>query len=186
MMQIEKMSQEKETDTVKTATDKLNEYVNEIRAGAKGLIIGKGSSAEFVKGIKYEFAKCCNPIPGDEVIGFVTQSEGIKVHRKNCRNIINLFLKEPERVIEIKLDDSGTGDFTGGIKIIGEDKPGMLNEITKALLKNYKVNIRSINFSSKGSVFEGTIILSVDNLKQLNEIIDKINSQEGIFSASRI
>lgn len=186
MMQFEKMVQDKETDTVKSATDKLTEYVNEVRAGAKGLIIGKGDSAEFVKGIKYEFAKCCNPIPGDEVIGFVTQSEGIKVHRKNCRNIINLFLKEPARVIEIRLDESGTGDFTGGIKIIGEDKPGMLNEITKALLKNYKINIRSINFSSKGSVFEGTIILSVENLKQLNEIIEKINSQEGIFSATRI
>jgi (p)ppGpp synthase/HD superfamily hydrolase len=136
-------------------------------------------------GIKYDFAQCCNPIPGDDVIGFITQTEGIKIHRKNCKNLVNLFLIDPQRIVEINWGESSAGEFTGGIKIIGEDKPGILNEITKTISKSFKINIKSLNINSKGNMFEGTLILAVENLKQLNEIIEKINSQSGIFIAER-
>jgi GTP diphosphokinase / guanosine-3',5'-bis(diphosphate) 3'-diphosphatase len=160
-------------------------YVKEARSSGTGILIGGSTNEKEMQGIKYGFANCCNPIPGDDVIGFITQTEGIKIHRKNCKNIVNLFLVDPQRIVEINWGDSSSGEFTGGIKIIGEDKPGVLNEITKTISKNYKVNIKSLNIFSKGSMFEGTLILAVENLKQLNEIIDKINSQEGIFSAER-
>jgi len=163
----------------------FDKYVKDARSTGTGILIGSSTDEKEMAGIKYGFANCCNPIPGDDVIGFVTQTEGIKIHRKNCKNIVNLFLVDPQRIVEINWGDSSTGEFTGGIKIIGEDKPGVLNEITKTISKNFKVNIKSLNIFSKGSMFEGTLILAVENLTQLNAIIDKINSQEGIFIAER-
>jgi RelA/SpoT family (p)ppGpp synthetase len=163
----------------------FDKYVKDARSTSAGIMIGNGGTEKEMDGIKYDFAQCCNPIPGDDVIGFITQTEGIKIHRKNCKNIVNLFLIDPQRIVEINWGDSSTGEFTGGIKIIGEDKPGILNEITKTISKSFKINIKSLNINSKGNMFEGTLILAVENLKQLNAIIDKINSQEGIFIAER-
>lgn len=119
------------------------------------------------------------------MIGFVTQTEGIKIHRKNCNNIINLYLLEPDRIVEINWGDTSGVDFVGGIKIIGEDKPGILNEITEMLSKNFKLNIKSVNIFTKSSMFEGTIIVEIENVKQLNLVIEKINNHKNIFSASR-
>jgi RelA/SpoT family (p)ppGpp synthetase len=163
----------------------FDKYVKDARAATTGIFIGNGATEKEMDGIKYDFAQCCNPIPGDDVIGFITQTEGIKIHRKNCKNIVNLFLIDPQRVVEINWGDSSAGEFTGGIKIIGEDKPGILNEITKTISKSFKINIKSLNINSKGNMFEGTLILAVENLKQLNAIIDKINAQSGIFIAER-
>ncbi len=167
--------------------DSLNfdKYIKEVQSSSKEITIGNFESGTEISGIKYSYAKCCNPIPGDDVIGYITQTEGIKIHRKNCNNIINLYLHEPERILEINWGETEGGDFTGGIKIIGEDKPGILNELTEMLSKNFKINIKSVNIHTKGSMFEGTMILCVDNLKQLNSIIEKINNHKGIFSATR-
>lgn len=151
----------------------------------KSISLGSKADKTNIQGIKYDYAKCCNPIPGDDVIGFVTQTEGIKIHRKNCNNIINLYLLEPDRIVEINWGESKGVGFVGGIKIIGEDKPGVLNELTETLSKNFKLNIRSVNIFTKGSMFEGTMIIEIENLKQLNSVIEKINNHKGIFSASR-
>lgn len=139
-----------------------------------------------LQGLQYSFAKCCNPIPGDEVIGFVTKTEGIKIHRKNCNNVVNLFLHHQDRILEVKWNDSGMGEFTGGIKLIGEDRAGILNELTNAISKKFKTNIKSVVINTRGSIFEGTLILSIRNLKQLNDIIETLNKQQGIFSATRL
>ncbi len=162
----------------------FSKFVDEARTSAEGIILSNGST-QSITGLKYEFAKCCNPIPGDEVIGFVSMEKGLRIHRKICKNVVNLFLKEPERVIQISWNDKGVGEFTGGIKIIGEDRPGILNEITKTISKNFNSNIKSVDIKTKNSMFEGTLILSIQNLKQLNQIIEKINNQEGVFSVTR-
>jgi RelA/SpoT family (p)ppGpp synthetase len=120
----------------------FNKYVTDARASTNGINIALDSQQN-ISGIKFDFAKCCNPIPGDDVIGFISQDKGIRIHRKNCKNIINLFLKEPERIIQINWNEAGIGEFTGGIKIIGEDRPGILNEITKTISKNFNSNIKS-------------------------------------------
>ena len=171
-------------------TRDFDKYLKEAQTGKNKLSLGNKNSLSNISGIKYDFAKCCNPIPGDDVIGYVTQTEGIKIHRKNCNNIINLYLLEPERIVEInwgKAELSTEGnEFTGGIKIIGADKPGILNEITETLSKSFqRINIKSLNIYSKGSMFECTLILSVENLKQLNNVIEKINNHKGVFSAIR-
>lgn len=162
----------------------FDKFVKEARTSKNGIILGNGSTQN-INGLKYDFAKCCNPIPGDEVIGFISYEKGIRIHRKICKNILNLFLKEPERIIPINWNETDGNDFTGGIKIIGEDRPGILNQITKTISKNFNSNIRSVDIKTRSSMFEGTLILSIQNLKQLNQIIEKINSQEGVFSVER-
>ncbi|MDQ3019508.1 MAG: bifunctional (p)ppGpp synthetase/guanosine-3',5'-bis(diphosphate) 3'-pyrophosphohydrolase [Bacteroidota bacterium] len=162
----------------------FDKFVHDARTSTAGISLGSGS-VQNIQGIQYDFAKCCNPIPGDDVIGFISQEKGIRIHRKNCKNIVNLFLKEPERIIQINWNETELGEFTGGIKIIGEDRPGILNEITKTIAKNFNSNIKSVDIKTKSSMFEGTFILSIQNLKQLNQIIEKITNQEGVFSVTR-
>ncbi|MBK6771515.1 MAG: bifunctional (p)ppGpp synthetase/guanosine-3',5'-bis(diphosphate) 3'-pyrophosphohydrolase [Ignavibacteria bacterium] len=162
----------------------FDKFVKEARTSKNGIMLGNGSKQN-INGLKYDFAKCCNPIPGDEVIGFISYEKGIRIHRKICKNMLNLFLKEPERIIPINWNETDGNDFTGGIKIIGEDRPGILNQITKTISKNFNSNIRSVDIKTRSSMFEGTLILSIQNLKQLNQIIEKINSQEGVFSVER-
>ncbi len=166
-------------------TETFNKFISDARALETDISLGKGGEIEKMKGLKYEYAKCCNPIPGDDVIGFITFNEGIKIHRRNCKNILNLYLHEPNRIIEINWGETGKGEFTGGIKIIGEDRPGLIKDITSVISKNFSVNIKSMNIYAKEAMFEGTLILVVENLKQLNSIIEKINVQPGILSASR-
>lgn len=161
-------------------------FIQDARSSTNGIALRNGKSNNDISGLKYEFAKCCNPIPGDEVLGFVSKTEGIKIHRKSCKNIVNLFLHDPDRILEINWNDNGMGEYTGGLKIIGEDRPGMLNDITNIISHNFQnTNIKSVVINTKGSMFEGTLILTINNLKQLNQIIDKINNQEGVFSVTR-
>jgi guanosine-3',5'-bis(diphosphate) 3'-pyrophosphohydrolase len=173
-----------DTFSTEEHSTEFNKYVNDARTNANGIKLGKGT-LQNIKGIQYDFAKCCNPIPGDEVIGFISNEKGIRIHRKTCKNVLNLFLKEPERIIQINWNETDIGEFTGGIKIIGEDRPGILNEITKTISKNFNSNIKSVDIKTKSSMFEGTLIVSIQNLEQLNRIIEKINNQEGVFSVTR-
>ncbi|MBV6478022.1 MAG: GTP pyrophosphokinase [Ignavibacteria bacterium] len=165
-------------------TADFSKFVKEARTSNKGISLGNGFENN-INGLKYDFAKCCNPIPGDDVIGFISFEKGIRIHRKTCKNIVNLFLREPERIVQINWNETGGSDFTVGIKIIGEDKQGILTLITKTISKNFNLNIRSVDIKTKNSMFEGIFILSIQNLNQLNQIIEKINSMEGVFSVER-
>lgn len=178
--------QKNESNKPPEESEILEKFVETARATSDGISIGKDGDMTYIKGLKYEFAKCCNPIPGDEVIGYISHNEGIKIHRKSCNNIVNLFLMDPNRIVEVNWGEAGITDFTGGVKLIGEDIPGLLNEITEVISKSFKRNIRSVNIFTKGSLFEGTIIFTVENVKQLTSIIEKLSSHKGIISASRI
>jgi len=171
--------------SIKDDEEKYDKFLTKARESSPGIFIGSDDDKQNIEGLKYEFAKCCNPIPGDDVIGYISKTEGIKIHRRNCSNIINLFLMEPNRIVEINWGNPGAVEFTGGIRLIGEDKPGIINEITEMISKTFKINIKSLNIYTKGSMFEGTMILSVENVKQLNSIIEKIVNHKGILSASR-
>ncbi len=187
LQQIEAASMEESAAAAEVREqESIERFRKETHDTTKEITIGTNGAKTNIQGIKYSYAKCCNPIPGDDVIGYVTQTEGIKIHRKNCNNIINLYLLEPDRIIEINWSETQGGEFMGGIKIIGEDKPGILNDVTETLSRNFKLNIKSVNILTKGSMFEGTLIVVVENLSQLNAVIDKINAHEGIFSAARV
>ncbi|MEA3316739.1 MAG: RelA/SpoT family protein, partial [Bacteroidota bacterium] len=124
-----------------------------------------------VDGLDYKFAKCCNPIFGDEIFGFITINDGIKIHRKNCPNAQNLLSKYHYRVISAKWKKSAKKEsFQTIIKISGIDKLGILSKISDIISKDMKVHMQSITINSNSGLFEGKIKLLVDNNKHLGHI----------------
>jgi RelA/SpoT family (p)ppGpp synthetase len=138
-----------------------------------------------VKDMLFSYANCCNPIPGEDIIGYISKTEGIKIHKKSCKNLSNLFLSDPQRIIDVQWPEQVEDEFFVGIKISGEDRPGMLNEITNIISVYSNTNIKSVSIASKGSLFDGTVILMVKNITHLNELIEKIRHIEGVFEVKR-
>lgn len=135
--------------------------------------------------IKYSFSKCCNPIPGDDVVGYISRNGGLKIHRTNCNNLLHLSKTEPEYLVEVSWAKQTGTQFIGAIKIIGEDRVGLINDISNTISKSMKTNMKSINVSSDTGAFEGTIILFVEDLKHLQNVIKKIQKIDGIKQAYR-
>ncbi len=136
----------------------------------------------------YSFAKCCNPIPGDDIFGFITKNEGVKIHRTNCPNGIHLMSKFGYRILNARWareDIKPISAFTVGLKVLGIDSLGMVSKITDTISKELRVNIDSITISAKAGAFEGSIILYIYDTKHLEKLINKLESQEGIESVHR-
>lgn len=136
--------------------------------------------------LNYTLSKCCNPIPGDEVFGFVSVSEGIKVHKKNCPNAISLQSNYAYRIIGAKWIDSSQEEFTSEIKLTGIDNLGLMNEITEIISDNMHVNMRNLNFSTDGGTFTGKITVVVKNNSILKKLINNLKQITGIEKVSRI
>jgi GTP diphosphokinase / guanosine-3',5'-bis(diphosphate) 3'-diphosphatase len=136
--------------------------------------------------IDYKLAKCCNPIPGDDVFGFVTINEGIKIHRTACPNAVELMSNYGYRVIKAKWTAQQELAFLAGVSIIGLDRVGMANDITKVISSEYKVNMRSITIDTNDGMFEGKIMLFVQDTKHLDKLIMKLGKVTDIISVNRI
>jgi RelA/SpoT family (p)ppGpp synthetase len=135
--------------------------------------------------ILHNFAKCCNPIPGDEILGFITRGEGVKIHRKNCKNLERLMKLHEGRIIEVSWPNTDGNYFIAAIKIVGEDRPGMLSEISQTIVNTQNTNIKSVNFQSHRSIFYGTVSVNVKNLEHLNRIIERLKKIPGIETVER-
>jgi len=135
--------------------------------------------------IDYTFAKCCNPIPGDDVFGFVTINEGIKVHRTTCPNAIELMSRHGHRVIKAKWTSQKKVAFLAGIKIIGTDRMGLMNDITSIISRELKVNMRSVSIGTDNGIFEGKIMLYVNDTIHLELLINKLRKVNGIVKVIR-
>jgi len=138
-----------------------------------------------VEGLDYKLAKCCNPVPGDKIFGFVTIAEGVKIHRVNCPNAPNLMANYPYRVLMARwnrTEDSPA--FQTGIRIAGIDDHAMITKIYE-VLTSYKVSLRNFKYENRDGMFEGIIYLFVPNINILNGLIKKILSIEGVLKASR-
>ena len=135
--------------------------------------------------IAYSYAKCCQPVPGDDVIGFVT-SEGVaKIHRKNCANVSNENLLKSERIVSVSWNRKVETDFLAGIKIVGEDRLGIMNQITTVISK-FDTNIRTISLNARDGMFVGTMMIYVRNAEKLNTLMDKLKKVPGIFTVERL
>lgn len=134
----------------------------------------------------YKLSKCCNPIPGDEVFGFLSVNEGIKVHKKNCPNAISLQSNYAYRIIQAKWIDSSQEEFTSEIKLSGIDNLGLLNEITEIISDNMHVNMKNLNFSTDGGTFTGTISVVVKNQSILKKLIQNLKQIGGIEKVVRL
>lgn len=136
--------------------------------------------------LDYKLASCCNPIPGDDVFGFVTINEGIKVHKKDCPNAIRLQSNYAYRIIPAKWIDSSQEEFKATIKITGMDTLGLANEITKVISGNMHVNIQSISLSGNAGIFNGQVSVIVQNNTILKKLMENIKKIDGIDKVTRI
>ena len=135
--------------------------------------------------LNYQVANCCNPIPGDSVFGFLTVSDGMKVHKKDCPNAIQLQSNFAYRIYKAKWIDSTQEEFNADLKLTGIDDIGLINEITSVISKNLHVNMKKIAFSSQDGVFLGNIRVSVKNKGILKRLMDQLKKIEGIDKISR-
>jgi len=156
-------------------------HKDEITTKFDTLVFGKEEDK-----LEYKLSQCCNPIPGDEVFGFVSVNDGIKVHKKNCPNAISLQSNCAYRIISAKWIDSSQEEFTVEIMLTGIDNLGLISEITEVISGNLHVNMRNINFSTDGGTFSGRITLVVKNNAILKKVIDKLKQINGIDKVSRI
>jgi RelA/SpoT family (p)ppGpp synthetase len=159
----------------------FNRFITSARDIAGRGIVLDGSQDNFM----HNYAKCCQPIPGDEVVGFVTTGEGIRIHRRTCKNIRLMMQVESNRIVEVRWPTENGVLFVAGIKISGDDRPGMLNDITHAISSYLNTNIRSVSIDSQDGIFEGTFILNVQNTDHLGKTLDRIRRVRGIKRAER-
>ncbi|WP_306352848.1 RelA/SpoT family protein [Flavobacterium sp. '19STA2R22 D10 B1'] len=136
--------------------------------------------------LDYKLSSCCNPIPGDDVFGFVTINEGIKVHKKDCPNAISLQSNYAYRIIQAKWIDSSQQDFKAILNITGMDTLGLTNELTKVISNNMNVNIQSISLSGDAGIFNGQIVVIVQNNTILKRLIENIKKIDGIDKVTRV
>lgn len=131
------------------------------------------------------YATCCNPIPGDQVFGFVSKTGTINIHRKSCRNASHLLMDHADRIIPVEWSRQKDVQFVAALRLVGEDRVGMVSDITTVISKNLKTNIRSITIESEDGVFEGTVVLFVSDLKHLKRLMQRLGRVEGIYGVYR-
>ncbi|MGB1230813.1 MAG: RelA/SpoT family protein [Winogradskyella sp.] len=154
---------------------------DEITSKYDKLVFGKEEEK-----LEYTLANCCNPIPGDSVFGFLTINDGIKIHKKNCPNALNMQSNYEHRVMLAKWIDSTQQVYTSQITLSGIDDLGLVNDITKQISENMHVNMKSISFSSDHGVFSGKITIQVKNQAMLKKLIDNLKKIDGIDKVSRV
>lgn len=168
--------------TIKRQPSNHSEVINSKDTTQLDLIVfGKDNEK-----LDYKLANCCNPIPGDDVFGFVTINEGIKVHRKDCPNAISLQSNYAYRIINAQWIDSSKENFEATIKITGLDSIGLTGEITRVISNNMTVNIKSISLSENAGIFNGQITITVPNNALLKKLMVNIKKIEGVDKVTRI
>ena len=145
------------------------------------------SIGEDIDNVTYKLAKCCNPIPGDRVFGFVTNEGTISIHRTNCPNAKGLQERYGYRIIKVKWNGIEADGSQATIRIYGRDVMGLLGKITKVISEDLEVNMKNIVFNSdKEGFFEGRIVLQITDVEALEQLINKIKTIDGIIDVNRI
>ncbi len=135
--------------------------------------------------VPYKIANCCNPIPGDDVFGFVTISDGIKIHRTNCPNAVQLRSNYAYRVIKAKWQSQKEKEFVADLIFKGIDDIGLVNNITQAISTDLNVNMRAISFESNDGVFDGRVSVYVYDTDHLNSLMNRLRKVQGVLTVNR-
>ncbi|MEQ9187916.1 MAG: bifunctional (p)ppGpp synthetase/guanosine-3',5'-bis(diphosphate) 3'-pyrophosphohydrolase [Cryomorphaceae bacterium] len=167
--------------TKRPKSSTIKDIVTKIDAKNTNLVIG-----DSMENLEYKLAHCCNPIPGDNIFGFITVSDGIKIHRQNCPNAIQLMSNYAYRIIKAKWTNTEVISFLAAIRITGIDQVGLVSEVTKVISNEYHVNMRSISFDTDDGIFEGTIKVYVNDTTHLTELMRKLKNIGGVTNVSRI
>jgi GTP pyrophosphokinase len=186
----------KELKDFKVAGDKIEfikppKTVTEIKPEAEHKHAHKRDSELIIFGessdkIKYSLARCCNPIPGDDVFGFVSTGKGLIIHRTNCPNAARLMANYAPRIVKTKWAKNKEISFLTGLKIIGMDDVGVINKITNIISGELKINISALTIESGEGVFEGSIKIFVHDKEELDELADRLKHLNGIHEVQRL
>lgn len=149
--------------------------------GAELIIFGESSDK-----ILYKLAQCCQPIPGDDVFGFITSGEGLKIHRTDCPNAAQLLANYGHRVVKTKWAKNKEISFLSGVRLTGLDDVGVIQKITNVISGDLKMNMRSLSIDSKDGVFEGTIMVYVHDREELDVLSQKLGALDGITKVERL
>jgi len=175
------IAEKKQLDNNKVDVESFNQLAKLIKSkDSDMLMIG-----EEVDKINYKLSPCCNPIPGDDVFGFVTATEGIKIHRTNCPNAIKLMSNFGYRIVKVKWTEQKELAFLTGIKITGIDDVGVVSNITRVISSDLKVNMRSITVDSDDGIFEGTLMVYVNDTSHLAILLNRLKQVNGVLSVTR-
>ncbi len=169
---------------VKTAVEEKQEkeisFKNYDKKDAELIIFGEASDK-----IQYTLANCCKPIPGDDVFGFVTTGEGLKIHRTNCPNAARLLANYGHRVVKTKWAKNKEISFLTGLRIIGLDDVGVIHKITNLISGELKFNISAMTIEAKEGVFEGNVKIFVHDKEELDELVNRLIALPGIERVDR-
>src|SRR6056297_9291 len=175
-------SNQPEDDEKVSEKDIQEEYISTARSvGEDKALLVEGE----LSNVKYSYAKCCNPIPGDNVIGFISRNGDVKIHRSNCKNAHHLLKTDGDRIVDVTWSNNIDTQFLGGVKVIGEDRVGLVNDLTEVLSKSLQTNMKSINVSSEGGMFEGILAVYINDLKHLERVINRLERVEGVKTVMR-
>lgn len=151
------------------------------RSSDDELVIGQN-----LKGVDFSLAKCCNPIYGDPIFGFVTVSGGIKVHCQNCPNAPELRKRFGYRIVKARWSGKGQSKYQISLRIVGNDDIGIVNNITNIISKEEKIVMRSINIDSHDGLFSGNLDVLIDNTLKLEALLKKLRTVRGVKSVERL
>ena len=139
-----------------------------------------------LKGIDYQLARCCQPIYGDKVFGFVTVSGGIKIHREDCPNAAELKKRFGYRVVKARWSGKGSSQYAITLRVIGNDDIGIVNNLTSIISKDEKLVLRSINIDSHDGLFSGNLVIMINDNTHLESLIKKLRTVRGVKQVSRL
>ena len=144
------------------------------------------SLTKISKGLDFSLAKCCHPIYGDPVFGFVTVSGGIKIHRDDCPNAPEMRKRFGYRVVKARWSGKGTSQYAITLRVIGNDDIGIVSNISNIISKDEKIVMRSINIESNDGLFSGNLVVLLDDNSKLNMLIKKLRTVKGVKEVMRI
>ena len=139
-----------------------------------------------LKGLDYQLARCCNPIYGDDVFGFVTVSGGIKIHRTDCPNAPELRRRFGYRVVKAKWSGKGASQYQMTLRVIGQDDIGIVNNLTNIISKEERLVLRSINIDSSDGLFRGNLVVMIDDVNRLEALVKRLRTVKGVKQVERI
>lgn len=168
---------QKEVKEAKALDDKLEKVKNK---DSDLLLLGEDLDI-----VDYKFSKCCNPIAGDDVFGFVTVSDGIKIHRTTCPNAAELLSHYGYRIIKAKWASSRKNSYETTLVLIGTDRLGLVSDVSNIISDELKVNMRSLSINTEGGIFEGEIKLYVEDTSHLDKLVKKLEKVKGVVKVSR-
>jgi GTP pyrophosphokinase len=139
-----------------------------------------------LRGIDYTLAKCCHPVYGDEVFGFLTAGGGVKIHRKDCPNAPALYQRYGYRIIDARWAGKGGSQYAVTLRVVGQDDLGIVNNITSIISKEEKILLRSISIDSDDGLFSGTLTIMLEDTSRLKQLIQKLEGVKGVKGVSRV